>query len=81
MELELTNFLQSAIRFTIPILFVALGETLSEKSGVMNLGVEGIMLVGAFSGFAFTSYTGSNYMGALGAILMGAFFGLAFAFF
>ena len=81
MELELTNFLQSAIRFTIPILFVALGETLSEKSGVMNLGVEGIMLVGAFSGFAFTSYTGSNYMGALGAILMGALFGLAFALF
>ena len=58
-----------------PILIAALGELVVEKSGVLNLGVEGMMLVGAIAGFAGQFYTGNPYF----ALLCGAFAGLATA--
>jgi simple sugar transport system permease protein len=61
-----------------PLLFAALGELVTEKSGVLNLGVEGMMLAGAVVGFAVTVTTGSSFLGVLAAALAGA--GMAFLF-
>ena len=63
-----------------PLLIAALGELVTERSGVLNLGVEGMMIMGAVSGFAFAIYTGNPYIGALGAIIVGMLFSLLFAF-
>jgi len=50
-----------------PLLFAAMGEVLAERSGVMNLGVEGMMLVGAVTGFMVTVITGNHWLGILAA--------------
>ena len=67
----LTTFLVAAVKMAMPITLAGLGESISEKSGVLNIGVEGIMLTGAFAGFLTTYNTGSLFLG----ILSGAFFG------
>ncbi len=61
-----------------PLLFAALGELVTEKAGVLNLGVEGMMLAGAVSGFAVTVTSGSATLGILCAALGGAAMALAF---
>jgi len=61
------------------ILYAALGEMLAERAGVLNLGVEGMMLVGALGGFVACSWSGSAWIGALGAILCGMGFALIHA--
>ena len=63
-----------------PLLIAALGELVTERSGVLNLGVEGMMIMGAVAGFAFAQMTGSAYLGVLGGIVIGALFSLLFAF-
>ncbi len=63
-----------------PLLIAAMGELVVERSGVLNLGVEGMMIMGAVTGFAVTLTTGSPWLGALAAILVGALFSLMFAF-
>ncbi|MDP3339066.1 ABC transporter permease [Frigidibacter sp.] len=63
-----------------PILLAAIGELVTEKAGVLNLGVEGMMIVGAIAGFAMAVETGSPLMGFLGAALAGAALSLIFAF-
>jgi simple sugar transport system permease protein len=63
-----------------PLLIAALGELVTERSGVLNLGVEGMMIMGAISGFAFSIYTGNAYLGVVGAIVVGGLFSLLFAF-
>ena len=69
---------------TIPagtaVLFAALGELVVEKSGVLNLGVEGMMLVGAIAAFAVASTTGNLWLGVNAGILAGMVMGLLFAF-
>lgn len=62
-----------------PLLFAALGELVTEKSGVLNLGVEGMMLVGAVTGFATTAATGSGTLGVIAAAVAGAAMALLFA--
>ena len=62
-----------------PILLAAIGELVVEKAGVLNLGVEGMMIVGAVSGFAASVTTGSPYLGMLAAIVAGALVALIFA--
>jgi simple sugar transport system permease protein len=52
-----------------PLLFAALGETVAERAGVLNLGVEGMMLVGAVSAFIVTTVTGSDSLGLVAAML------------
>ena len=54
-----------------PILLAALGELVTEKAGVLNLGVEGMMLCGAVAGFAVAYSTGSVPLGLLAATLAG----------
>jgi len=63
-----------------PLLLAALGELVTERSGVLNLGVEGMMIMGAIGGFAFAQETGNPYIGALAGIVVGALFSLLFAF-
>ena len=54
-----------------PLLIAALGDLVTERSGVLNLGVEGMMLVGAIVGFATTVHTGSAVLGCVAAALAG----------
>jgi ABC-type uncharacterized transport system permease subunit len=63
--------LLSGLRAATPLLFVLLGETITERAGVVNLGVEGQMLFGAFAGFATTVVTGNPWVG----LMAGAFAG------
>jgi len=63
-----------------PILLAATGELMVEKSGVLNLGVEGMMIIGAICGFAVAVETGSPMLGFLGAAAGGAVLSLVFAF-
>lgn len=65
-----------AIRGSAPFLFVSLGECLTEKSGKINLGLEGTMLIGAMSAYATSYLTGSPWFGVLIAGIAGMFLGL-----
>ncbi|MCR9122852.1 MAG: ABC transporter permease [Phyllobacteriaceae bacterium] len=62
-----------------PLLIAALGELVVERSGVLNLGVEGMMIIGAVTGFGAAQITGSPWAGVLVAIVCGALFSLPFA--
>lgn len=64
-----------------PLVYAALGELVTEKSGVLNLGVEGMMLVGAISGFITATVTGSVWLGILVAAIAGMAMALIFAVF
>ncbi len=74
------GIISSGIRLATPYLYAALGETLGQRSGVLNLGVEGQMLLGAFAAFYVALETGSLWGGVLAALLVGAVLGLAMAF-
>jgi len=74
------GILASGIRLATPYLYAAIGETFGQRSGVLNLGVEGQMLLGAFAGFYMTYHTGNPWLGLLMAILMGALMGLVMGF-
>ncbi len=54
------------VGISTPILLAGLGELVVEKAGVLNLGVEGMMLIGAIAGFAVTVYTGNPWLGIVG---------------
>lgn len=64
----------------IPLLYAALGETVSQKSGLLNIGLEANMLSGAFFGFAVSYWTGSLAIGFLGGIAGGVLFSMIHAF-
>jgi ABC-type uncharacterized transport system permease subunit len=68
----------SAVGAATPLVYAALGELVTERSGVLNLGVEGMMLVGAMSGFAVGVSTGSLWLAFLAAALAGALIALLF---
>jgi simple sugar transport system permease protein len=76
----LIGILASGIRLATPYLYAAIGETFSQKSGVLNLGVEGQMLLGAFAAFYVSLKTGNLWLGLLTAMLVGALMGLAMAY-
>ncbi len=76
----LIGILASGVRLATPYLYAAIGETFSQKSGVLNLGVEGQMLIGCFAAFYVALTTGNLWLGLLVAILVGALMGLAMAF-
>ena len=63
-----------------PILLAGLGELVVERAGVLNLGVEGMMLIGAVTGFAVTSMSGNPYLGVFCAALAGAAASMIFGF-
>ena len=70
------GIIHSGIRLATPYLFAALGETISQRSGVLNLGTEGIMLMGAFFGFYITFVTGNPWLGVIAAAIVGMLMGL-----
>lgn len=74
-EVFVTALLSGALIASIPLLLAALGEMFSEQSGVLNIGLEGMLLAGAYCGFWVTYQTGSFYLGFLG----GAFGGFVIA--
>ncbi|MEA1926668.1 MAG: ABC transporter permease [Candidatus Auribacterota bacterium] len=74
------SFLAGAVRMSVPILLPALGEIFTERSGILNLGLEGIMLIGAVCGFWGTYATGSLLVGLLAATAAGIIFSLIMAF-
>ncbi len=69
-----------ALRVSAPFLFVSLGECLTEKSGRINLGLEGTLVMGAMSAYAVSYYTGSPWLGVLAAGTGGAILGALHAF-
>ena len=76
----LVGILTAGIRLATPYLYAALGETIGQRSGVLNLGVEGQMLMGAFAAFYVSLTTGNLWLGLLAAAIVGAAMGLAMAF-
>lgn len=70
----------SAIRITTPLALAAVGGTICERSGVVNIALEGMMLGGAFAGIAFTFFFGSPWIGVLGAMLVGGMLALVHAY-
>ncbi len=73
------GIMHSGMRLATPYLFAAIGETISQRSGVLNLGTEGVMLMGAFFGFYTVFKTGSPWMGVLAALAVGILMGLILA--
>jgi ABC-type uncharacterized transport system permease subunit len=69
----------SAIRLAVPLLLASLGETFGQRSGVLNLGVDGIMLLGAFTGYYAVLKTGNVWIGLLAGLTIGLILGLASA--
>jgi ABC-type uncharacterized transport system permease subunit len=67
----LTSVLAAAIPAGTAILYACLGELLCERAGILNLGVEGMMLMGALAGFAVSQWTHSAWIGAIGALAVG----------
>jgi ABC-type uncharacterized transport system permease subunit len=74
------EFGYSVLRVTTPILFATLGALVSDKAGVMNIALEGIMLVSALCAVIFSALTGSAGIGLLAAMVAGALVGLALAY-
>lgn len=78
--LNLISLLGSTLRIALPIILCALGSMFCERAGILNIGMEGIMLLGAFFG-AYGSYLTSNaYVGLLFAVFIGALLGFLHGF-
>lgn len=76
----LLALIASAIRIATPLLLAGLGETYSEKSGILNIGIEGIMLVGAFATFIVTNMSGSIILGVVAGVIAGVLLSLLHGF-
>lgn len=74
------SMLSGMMRIATPILLAALGELVTEKAGILNLGVEGVMLTGAFMGFLVANQTGSIPLALLCAMLAGGVMSLIMVF-
>lgn len=74
------GIISSGIRLATPYLYASIGEMFGQRSGVLNLGVEGQMLLGAFMAFYVVLKTGNLWLGVLAAMGVGALMGLAMAF-
>ncbi len=77
---QIIALVTAAVTAGTPLVLAGLGEILAERSGVLNLGVEGIMLVGAVSGFAVVVATGDPWLAMGTSLLTGALFGAGHAF-
>ncbi len=77
----ITNFLQADLRTAVPLLLAALGLVFSERAGIVNIGTEGIMLVGAVLGCVGSNSFANPTMGALYAVIGGIISGCIFGFF
>ncbi len=73
---DILALLASTARLGTPIALTAIGELIAERSGVVNIGIEGIMCMGAFASVVATYMTGNPYIGLAAGMLIGALFGL-----
>jgi ABC-type uncharacterized transport system permease subunit len=78
--LFIIGILTASVRLATPILLTALGEVFTERAGILNLGLEGIMLMGSLTGFLGAYWTGSLWVGVLFAMATGMLFGLLMGF-
>jgi simple sugar transport system permease protein len=76
----LVGILTSAIRLATPYLYAGIGEAFAQSSGVVNLGVDGIMLIGGFTAFLVAMATGNLWLGILAAVIVGVLMGLLMSF-
>lgn len=81
MSFDVIASIMTIVGLSTPILLAALGELVTEKSGVLNLGVEGMMLLGAIGGFAAAVITGNPWLGVCAAAIAGGLGALFFGFF
>lgn len=81
MEAFLVGLIAATLRVATPLILGTLGELFSERSGILNLGIEGIMFLGAFTGFAVAYTTGSLWLGLLAAVIAGVLAGLLMGLF
>ena len=77
---SISDLISAIIALSVPMAFAALGEVISERGGVINLGTEGVMLVGAISAFSVSFFQHSNLLGILLGALFGASLGLLMGF-
>jgi simple sugar transport system permease protein len=77
----LVSLVGATLRVATPLIFATLGELFCERAGILNLGIEGIMFLGAFAGFTAASLTGSLWLGLIGAIISGMLAGLLLSLF
>ena len=75
-EILTVGFFAAMIRIATPLIFATLGEMFTERGGVLNLGIEGIMVLGAMMGFTAAYFSGSLWLGILAAMAVGALAGL-----
>lgn len=75
MEAYISNLLLLTLRLAIPITLAAIGGTFSERSGIINLGLEGMMLIGALGGVLGVYYTGEPWLGVLFSLVVGGLIG------
>jgi simple sugar transport system permease protein len=78
-QAEILNLLLASLAFATPLLLAALGELVAERSGVLNIGLEGMMLAGAWAGAAASFGTHHPLVGLLAAMLAGVLFAALFA--
>ncbi|RPI84237.1 MAG: ABC transporter permease, partial [Chloroflexi bacterium] len=78
--LALLGVLSSAIYSGTSLLYTTLGEVIGERAGIVNLGLEGVMLISAASGFAITHITGNPYLGILAAMIAGGLTNMLFGY-
>jgi simple sugar transport system permease protein len=75
------SLIGATLRVATPLIFATLGELFCERAGILNLGIEGTMFLGAFAGFTVASLSGSVWIGLLGAIISGILAGLLMSLF
>ena len=77
---QIISWLAATLQWGAPLILVSVGEMFAERSGVIDVGIEGIMLWGALAGVALSFFTGSVFVAALGVMVLGSVLGTAFAF-
>lgn len=80
MSVLIVSIISTAILYAVSVLYAAVGEIFSQKAGIMNLGLEGIMLMGAASGYLVAVHQKNLALAMVVVILVGAALGLVFAF-
>jgi ABC-type uncharacterized transport system permease subunit len=77
---SISSLIAAILELSVPMAFAALGEVLSERAGIINLGTEGVMLIGAISAFSISFFQSSDMLGILLGAVCGGMLGLLMAF-
>jgi len=77
----ITGWLAATVRMATPLIFTSLGQVFTQRSGVLDMGVEAMMMIGALTGFAGAYYSGSPWIGLLTGMIGGVLVGLIAAYF